>query len=345
MMSSRRNLILCGLLVVCLFAFADAREREDEFKYDFGDLPVELLLTRDAFLQRQQMRDQQSGGMNRTQSGSGGDGSASSPTNSSSFDKRQTNPRLIFRGGPVMTNAVIKSIFWGSKWAYSAFHQDKLDAVDSFFSGMSGSRYLATGSEYTGSNGRVTTTSSYQGRWVDTSDSSAVAAGGNTQFNALVNKACSIMTNQWNTLDPNGNSFVAMFTDIPRPAGMGYCAWHSYAYCGSRRFQFAFHWNLDGDGGCAANDGLNLHGAGASNIINVAGHELLEAVTDPLLNAWTDANGSENADKCAWKFPAPYITLSNGARFKVQAEWSNNAYNSGSGYSDASGYKGCVSGA
>jgi len=63
----------------------------------------------------------------------------------------------------------------------------------------------------------------------------------------------------------------------------------------------------------------------------VLGHEVMESITDPWLNAWLDPSDSEIGDKCAWTFQTPYVTLSNNARFKVQGEWSNNAYLNGIG--------------
>ena len=48
-------------------------------------------------------------------------------------------------------------------------------------------------------------------------------------------------------------------------------------------------------------------------------HELLEAMTDPLLSAWTDAAGEEIGDKCE---EPRCIALSTGA-FQLQAEYSN----------------------
>jgi hypothetical protein len=37
-------------------------------------------------------------------------------------------------------------------------------------------------------------------------------------------------------------------------------------------------------------------------MVSVLFHELVEAHSDPELNAWYDKNGEENADKCAWNF-------------------------------------------
>lgn len=330
-----------------MISFAQARDREDEFRFGLPD-NVEVMLTRDMFLQREAYRRERS--MNRTDAYHVSGQNLTSENvgnlnNSTNAQKRAVNPNLTYRGGIVMTNAVIKSIFWGTNWMYSSFHKDKLDSMDLFFNGLSGSNYIKTGSEYYGTNGRATTKATYNGRWVDTTSASAVAEGGNPQYNALVNKICSIMTNQWNTIDPNGMSYIPVFVDIPRPSNMGYCAWHSYAYCGSKRFQFGFHWNMDNDPACDPRDTLNLRSQGASAIANVAGHEVLEAITDPLLNSWLDSNSYENADKCSWKFPTSFVTLSNGAKFKVQSEWSNAAYNGGSGFADASGNRGCISGA
>jgi len=47
-------------------------------------------------------------------------------------------------------------------------------------------------------------------------------------------------------------------------------------------------------------------------MLSVLAHELEEANTDPELNAWYDASGAENADKCAWTF-GQNLTVSNGA--------------------------------
>ena len=41
-------------------------------------------------------------------------------------------------------------------------------------------------------------------------------------------------------------------------------------------------------------------------MVSVMSHELEEAVSDPLLNAWYDSNGEESADKCAWTFGTTY---------------------------------------
>ena len=47
-------------------------------------------------------------------------------------------------------------------------------------------------------------------------------------------------------------------------------------------------------------------------MLSVYAHELVEAVSDPLLNAWFDNTGYENADKCAVSLPFSKSFSGNG---------------------------------
>jgi hypothetical protein len=79
-------------------------------------------------------------------------------------------------------------------------------------------------------------------------------------------------------------------------------------------------------------------------LANVSGHELSEARTDPASGGWYDSSGQENGDKCAWTFKVPYVIFTDGKAWKIQGEWSNAAYNTGSGYPNGSGQDGCLDG-
>lgn len=56
---------------------------------------------------------------------------------------------------------------------------------------------------------------------------------------------------------------------------------------------------------------------------SVVAHEITEAASDPLLNAWYDSQGEENADICAWQF-GTMLTSSTGKRYNMQG--SNGKY-------------------
>jgi hypothetical protein len=144
--------------------------------------------------------------------------------------------------------------------------------------------------------------------------------------------------------DPSGNGYYAVYTDVPRGKA-GYCAYHSAGSCGGVPVQFAFFWKLDGDPGCDPDDTSGLHSQGLAALVNVSGHELSEARSDPTNpGAWYDATGAENGDKCAWTFNVPLVTFSDGSQWKIQGEWSNAAYTAGRGYPNSSGQKGCLDG-
>ena len=116
-------------------------------------------------------------------------------------------------------------------------------------------------------------------------------------------------------------------------AGVDYCAWHSFV--ASKYGDLAYT-----DLPYVAQTGWNC-GAGLVNspgprdgITVVAGHEFIEAATDPFPSTgWVDRNDDEIADKCAWILPgapgaATNISLSTGT-FPVQSLWSNSLGASG----------------
>jgi hypothetical protein len=240
---------------------------------------------------------------------------------------------MTYHGGVILTSVTAQAIFWGPSWTNSNFVGDKITGLDSWHTGFSGSNYAKTSDEYTGSNGTVGPTVTYQGHVVDTTTASG---GGNT--GAILAEVCKVIAN------PVSNGYYPVYTDVKR-GNAGYCAWHSYGTCGGKTVQFAFFFNLDGDPGCDPADTSGLHSQGLAALANVSGHELSETRTDPdNPGAWYDRQGAENGDKCAWTFNVPLVTFSDGNRWKIQGEWSNAAYTAGTGYPNSSGQKGCLDG-
>lgn len=240
-----------------------------------------------------------------------------------------TSPNMTFHGGTVMVSTSAASIFWGTSWATSP--GDKISGMDSWYSGFGGSNYAVTSDEYTGTNGTVGSTVSYGGHYIDGSR----ASGGNNTSTILA-EVCKVIPK------PVSNGYYAVYTDLPRKGN--YCAYHSWGSCGGVNVQFAFFWKLDGDAGCDPQSTVANESQGLKALANVSGHELSEARTDPRGAGWFDSSGAENGDKCAWTYGAPYVTFKNGTNWKIQGEWSNKAYNAGTGYANSSGQKGCLSG-
>lgn len=243
------------------------------------------------------------------------------------------SPNMVYHGGKIMPTAITEAIFWGTSWA--SYSGDKISGMDLWYEGFNVSNYAKTTDEYTGTNGQVTSSTRHLGHVVDTS---ASTTGANTS--TILAEVCKVIKSP----DPSGNGYYAVYADTPRGSAQ-YCAYHSFGTCGGTPLQFAYFFKLDGDGGCDPGDTSGLHSQGLAAIANVSGHELSEARSDPATPAaWYDNAGEENGDKCAWTFGAPTVTLSNSSQWKLQGEWSNNAYNTSTGYPNSSGQRGCLSG-
>src|SRR6266516_1752991 len=228
--------------------------------------------------------------------------------------------QLLYHGGGVLTSgASVQSIFWGSSWSNSTFADDKIGGLDSFYSGVGGTPYAGTNTEYTDGSGPVSSGVSSSGHVVD---STATSAGAPSTSAVLAVVARNIS-------NPTTNGYYPVYSDQPR-GHAGYCAWHSWGYIGNTLVQFAFFFNLDSDPGCDPGAPYGGHSQGLAALGNVSGHELSEALTDPHGDGWYDNSGAENADKCAWTFSNSLVQFK-GSQWRIQGNWSNEVYASGSG--------------
>jgi hypothetical protein len=248
---------------------------------------------------------------------------------------------LVYHNGPVVTtSSVVHPIYWGTRWSNTGFSGDKIAGLDLFYGGANNTSYLGTNTEYTQAGGAfVTKALSLGSHFIDTS----AAPSGAPQTSAILAEVCKAAAGQIVT-----NGYYPVYVDTPR-GSTGYCAWHSWGKCGNTNIQFAFFFNLDGDGGCDPADNETGHSQGLAALANVSGHELSERQTDPQGNAWYDKQGAENSDKCAWKFGGNAVTFANNSIWKIQGNWSNSAYNLNQGYVDDTYYtgqkiRGCVDG-
>jgi hypothetical protein len=250
------------------------------------------------------------------------------PPRGAGHAKPNSSPNLIYHGGTILNTPAVTAIFWGTRWADPNFVGDKISGLDSFYTTISGSSYIKTNIEYSGSNGTVGSSLSYATHLTDTASSLTKAPNTTTDILAEVAKE---ITN------PVSNGYYPVYTDLPRGHAR-YCAWHSWGSINGTEVQFAFFFNLDGDPGCDPGSS-GFHSQGLDALANVSGHELSEALTDPRGDAWFDSQGEENADKCAWTFNGDE-SFGGRSTWLIQGNWSNNAYNKRSGYDGA----GCING-
>ncbi|MEO8911272.1 MAG: hypothetical protein ABI408_13745 [Gemmatimonadaceae bacterium] len=247
--------------------------------------------------------------------------------------RKQTSVNMTWHGGTILVANKTQAIFWGTSW--TSYTGDIISGLDSFFGGFGGSNYANASTEYTGSNGQVTAASTYLGHVVDATSAPSRALS----VTSAVAEACKMSNNA-----PDPNALYLIYTETG--AGhVNYCAWHSYGTCSNGApVQVAYMPNITGIAGCDPQDTYGTgHSQGLAALANVTAHELSETITDPRNGGWWDSGGAENGDKCAWAFLAP-VTLTNRSVWKLQGEWSNNAYTAGTGYPNNSGQKGCLQG-
>lgn len=234
---------------------------------------------------------------------------------------------MTFHGGTVLTANKTMAIFWGA-WGNPG---DIITGIDAFFGGWGGSGMAKDSTEYSGTNGQVSANSTYLGHVLDTSTPPSRALS----TSAAVAEACKITGNN---PDPLGVYFIYTSTGAGH---VNYCAWHSWGTCSNgAQVQVAYMPNITGIAGCDPQTDVSGESEGLAALANVTSHELSEAITDPRGAGWFDGSGAENGDKCAWAFHSDVSF--GGKQWKLQMEWSNAAYDAGTGYANNSGQKGCL---
>ena len=238
---------------------------------------------------------------------------------------------MTWHGGDVMVASKTYAIYWGSDWSTPAFAGDKITGLTSFFQGWGGSGYAGSLTEYGGQNGQITAGSMYLGSVIDPS---AAPAGAPDVFTVIaeVEKLVPV---------PDPAALYLVYGTTPRTGSA--CAWHSAWSYKRHPVQVAWFFNLDGDPTCDPGDSFTGHSQGLAALANATAHELAETITDPRLLGWF-ASGvtGEVGDKCVFVFAVQSVTFANASIWHVQGEWSNTAYNAGTGAPNRFGEAGCV---
>ncbi|CAF3896485.1 unnamed protein product [Rotaria sp. Silwood1] len=106
--------------------------------------------------------------------------------------------------------------------------------------------------------------------------------------------------------DPNSIYLMLSSPDVMESSSPGasfcsqYCGYHTYFSVGSTIYIYGFIENpLNCMDGCAVyNYNVSPNSdVGIDAMLSPIAHELVEAKSDPYLDAWGDSNGEENADK------------------------------------------------
>ena len=226
------------------------------------------------------------------------------------------NNLIYHTGAPVIRNAKVVYIFWGS------FPSGYTNELQQFRNQFGTTPEYNTITEYYGEDavagyGNIAMSNLGGGTadWFDTSTPPTNVTDSLVQAKVkeyLNTHAFNNSTVYEVFIPPASYSSSGTSTSCGGPS-LAYCAYHGhFSYLGND-----VKYSIEPYPSCS---GCKVSGwSDAQNQEHFVTHETREAVTDPDLNAWYDRRGYEADDKCAWS-PSPFIGTGG---FGYQYEWSN----------------------
>ena len=216
-------------------------------------------------------------------------------------------------GGPTIGGTVKVYIIWYGNWnqANGTDTPAGQGLVTTFLGNIGNSPYFNINTTYSGVSGNVT----LAGQYTDTGSQGTRLSDSRVQ--AIVSNA---INGGHLTRDTNALYFVLTSSNVSESSGFcsRYCGWHTRGTISGSDIKYSFVGNAARClSGCAAQTISPNGNAGVDGMISVIAHELEETVTDPDLNAYYDASGAENGDKCAWTFGSAQTLLPSGAYYNM----------------------------
>src|SRR5882672_7510861 len=243
-----------------------------------------------------------------------------------------TGNGINYHGGPVMKGTVNIYLIWYGNWAGTGSNTAATRSlVEHFVGTLGGTPYEVINSTYGDATGNVSGNLVLAG-------TTTVSTATNLNDTRLRTSVSNAISSGALPRDANGVYMVLSSSNINETSGFctQYCWFYTRTTLNGVDIKYAFVGNPDRcPSGCEAQTtGPNSPATGiggADGMINIITHESEEAITDPDLNAWFDASGEEDADKCNFKF-GPTSIAGNGAHFNqtfggknwlIQMEWEN----------------------
>ena len=217
------------------------------------------------------------------------------------------NAQLTYRGGALLTNVEVFTVFWGRLWGTTPASTTLMQQLDAFFKAILVSPALDQLAEYDVAGQKIG-----HGRLVG---SKLVTA--NAPVQSITDSAIQAQLQKWikGKVVPRNtkNTLYFIYLDPGVVSIMGgsrscqsYCGYHNHV--GKVYYAVMPYPTCSGClGGMSALEALT----------GTSSHELCEAITDPVPgDGWYDDNYGEIGDICAWNFKQV-------GGWTVQLEWSN----------------------
>lgn len=218
--------------------------------------------------------------------------------------------QLTYRGGALLQNVEVFTIFWGNNWGATASYIALAKNINQFFTDILTSPLIDQLSEYN-TNGFTIGHGSFIGTTTITNPAPA---------KMVTDSQIQTDLGGWITANtvpaPGPNTLYFIYTDIHVKVSMGgsasctsFCGYHNNTPQNVYYAVMPFPSCTGCLGGQAVIDALT----------GTSSHELCEAITDPVPGkGWYDDANGEIGDICAWQFKKV-------AGYNVQLEWSNKA--------------------
>lgn len=277
-----------------------------------------------------------------------------------------TDQGVAYHGGPVLHAVTTYAIFWDPGGAFAASTESLVGGFLANVAHDSGdsTNVFSVAGKYTDASGPAGYEQTYGGSLIDTDpyppsgDCSETTTSAPTCLygSQISDEAASFaarlglptgMRSLYIVLTPR--TVVSCIDGSSQCSNNSYCSLHSYAGEGSSTFLYieipftlldssSDAKSCQSDGNSAVQAPNADPGFGDVALKSLT-HEMLESITDPLLNAWYDADGNEIADLCngiSWNADS-FLPLAggdaaagtlwnqtiNGAHYYLQGSWSN----------------------
>ncbi|MFN8495999.1 MAG: hypothetical protein U0350_50880 [Caldilineaceae bacterium] len=247
---------------------------------------------------------------------------------------------LSYHGGSIMQTVKVYTIFWVPTGKTIASGYQTL--LNRYFTDINASSFYNVNTQYY--QGSTTKTymqnvSTYGGTWLDTAAYPRAGSASTPLLDSDIQNEVvrAIQQNGWVV---NGQTAFFVFTAkgvescydsvdcTPGTSHPVYCAYHSnFAWNGQNVIYANMPYGETWPGTCRSFTKSPNGNLDADSEISTASHEHFEAATDPNGNAWYDAAGYENGDKCAYTYGTISSTGSNVTLnthpYIIQREWNN----------------------
>ncbi|CAO3686127.1 unnamed protein product [Umbelopsis ramanniana] len=237
------------------------------------------------------------------------------PANVTTTPTGRATVQITYHGGPILSGTIkVYPIFYGT-WTAA-----QKTIVNTFIGGVSSTTWWNIEKTYHDNSGNSVTGPVTLG----TAYADNYSQGKSLSDNSIETIVSHAISAGGLPVDTNGIYAVLTAGDVTETSGFcsQYCGWHTDGTISGKDLKYLFAGLATAcPSGCIAPENQSVSPNGdvaVDGMISVLAHEIVEAASDPDLNAWYDASGQENADKCAWTFGTTK-TASNGAAYNVVA--------------------------